>query len=318
MNLKFPMKRISNPALTALAVAVATALVPVGARAESRNLSMPAYLANPGGFLHVPLLLDNAAGLAAIQVQINFDPEVVALQSVAAGPLGEAFEMSQGDGDGFVQLVFFRGDELAGGSGRLAVLRFRANPGAVTDLFSELTIADLVISDASGVIDLRQKDALATHNGQVTVSPQAHIDNTGSGLPDWWEDKHGLDPFIDSRHLDLDGDGHPNLLEYAFGGNPTVADAHARRLRTGIHEADGGQFPIVGFHRRTGDALLRLRVQQSTDLVGWNDLDLAEQTLGTPQNMDDGTEFVNVLGTIPLTGEDAAPGVFLRVAVDRP
>ena len=129
-----PPRSISNPALTALGVAVATALAPVGARAASRNLSMPAYLANSGGFLHVPLLLDNAAGLAAIQVQINFDPEVVALQSVTAGPLGEAFEMSQGDGDGFVQLVFFRGDELAGGSGRLAVLRFRANPGAVTDL----------------------------------------------------------------------------------------------------------------------------------------------------------------------------------------
>ena len=121
---------------------------------------MPGYLANPGGFLQVPLMLDNAAGLAAIQVQVNFDPEVVELQSVSTGPLGQAFEMSQGDGDGFVQLTFFRGEALAGGSGRLAVLRFRANPGAVTDLFSELTIADLVLSDSTGVIDLRQKDTL--------------------------------------------------------------------------------------------------------------------------------------------------------------
>lgn len=318
MNLKFPMKRISNPTLAALAIAIATSLAPVAVRAESRTLSMPAYLVNPGGFLHVPVVLDNAAGLAAIQVQINFDPEVVELQSVTAGPLGDAFELSQGDGDGFVQLVFFRGEELAGGSGRLAVLRFRANPGAVNDLFSELAIADLLLSDATGVIDLRQKDALTAHNGQVTVSPQAHIDNTGSGLPDWWEDQHGLDPFIDSRHLDLDGDGHPNLLEYAFGGNPTVADAHARRVRTGIHEAVGGPFPGIGFHRRTGDALLRFRVQQSTDLVAWDDLDLAEQSLGTPQNMEDGTEFVDVFGTIPLTGGGNAPGVFLRVAVERP
>ncbi len=155
----------------------------------------------------MPLTLDNAAGLAAIQVQINFDPKVLELQTVTACPLGGAFELSQGYGDGLVQLTFFRGEALAGGAGRLAVLKFRANPGAVTNLSSELAIADLMLSDSTGVIDLRQKDTLVTTNGQVAVTVQPNIDNARNGLP--------------------------NLLEYAFGGNPVVADAQQRGIQAG-------------------------------------------------------------------------------------
>ena len=77
-------------------------------------------------------------------------------------------------------------------------------------------------------------------------------------------------------------------------------------------------FLSVGFHRRLGDASLRFRVQESPDLGQWIDLNLAQQIIGTPQNMGDGTEFVEVLGTLPVTGPDAEPKGFLRVAVEKP
>ena len=79
--------------------------VPGTAQADSRSMSLPSYLANPGNILEVPLTLDNAAGLAAIRVQINFDPEVLELQAVTAGPLGEAFELNQGDGTEHVNVM---------------------------------------------------------------------------------------------------------------------------------------------------------------------------------------------------------------------
>lgn len=312
------MKLIFEPLLKAIGIVAIACGTAATAQAESRHFSMPSYLVNPGGFLQVPLMLDNATGLAAIQVQINFDTDVVELQSVSAGSLGQAYEMSQGDGDGFVQLTFFRGEALAGGSGRLAVLRFRANPGAVTDLHSELALADLVLSDSTGVIDLRQKDTLTMTNGQVAVSMQPNIDNTGSGLPDWWEDAHGLDPFANNLLLDPENDGMPNLMEYAFGGNPKVADAHARGMQADRHVVNGESFLSVGFHRRVGDASLRFQVQESANLGEWTDLDLESRIIGTPQSMGDGTEFVNVLGTLPIIGPDAAPKGFLRVVVDKP
>ena len=292
--------------------------VPGTARADSRSMALPSYLANPGNILEVPLTLDNAAGLAAIRVQINFDPEVLELQAVTAGPLGEAFELSQGDGDGFVQLTFFRGEALAGGAGRLAVLRFRANPGAVTDLYSELAIADLSLSDGTGVIDLRQKDALVTTNGQVTVSMRQNIDNAGSGMPDWWEMQHELDLFTANANLDPEQDGMSNLLEYAFGGNPKVADAQERGVSAGRAEVNGESFLSLGFRRRLGDASLRFRVQESNNLGQWTDLNPEQRIIGTPQNMGDGTEFVNVLGTLPITGANAEPKGFMRVAVEKP
>jgi hypothetical protein len=197
------------------------------------------------------------------------------------------------------------------------MLRFRANPGAVTDLYSELAIADLSFSDSTGVIDLRQKDSVNTVNGQVAVTVQQHIDNEHNGLPDWWEEQHGLDLFAANVKLDPEHDGLPNLLEYAFGGNPHVADNAQRGARSGMAEHNGGIFPSVGFFRRKGDGSLLFRVQESPDLGQWHDLPLPAQLQGAPSDMGDGTEYVEILGTLPVTGPDAEAKSFLRVGVEK-
>jgi hypothetical protein len=145
------------------------------------------------------------------------------------------------------QLTCFCGESPAGGAGGLALLKFRANPGAETRLFSELAIADLVLSDSTGVIDLRQKNTLVTTNGQVAVTIQQNIDNARNGLPAWWEMQQGLDLFTANAGLDPENDGRPNLLEYASGGNPTLADALERGVSAGRAEADGKTFLSLGF-----------------------------------------------------------------------
>jgi len=40
--------------------------------------------------LQVPLTLDNAAGLAQVRLQLNYDPQLLALLDVSAGPLGRS------------------------------------------------------------------------------------------------------------------------------------------------------------------------------------------------------------------------------------
>jgi hypothetical protein len=280
-------------------------------------LSLPSYLANPGGILEVPLSLDNAAGLAAVRVQINFNPEVLTLLNITAGPLGEAFELSHGDGEGFVQIVLARAESLVSGSGRLVVLKFQVNAGAVQDLFSELAIADLNFSDSTGVVDLRQKDTLTIANGLLAVTLSPNIDNAQNGLPDWWEAQHGLSPFTANANLDFEHDGLPNFLEYAFGGNPAIADAQQRGPQPGTVTEGQQKFLSLGFYRRLGDASLLFNVQESPDLGIWGDLNLSSQTIGTPQNMGDGTEFVSVRGTIPVAGVNAESKGFLRVVVER-
>lgn len=314
-ELKNPMKITYKLPLKVVGILAVTCGSIVSLWAESRNFALPSYRVNAGAVLHVPLTLDNAAGLAALRMQVNFDPEVLTLEAVNTGPLGEAFELSEGEGDGFVQLIFARAEALAGGSGRLASLKFRANPGAVVDRVTELAIADVGLSDATGVIDLRQKDTLILSNGTVAVSALPNIDNSGSGLPDWWEDFHGLDPFANNLELDHDHDGLPGLLEYAFGGNPRVPDIHERGISLGAVSHEGATFLSVGFFRRQDNAKLIYRVQESQDLKFWHDLPLPLAILDPPQDMGDGTEYVEVMGTIPVSGPLAEPKGFMRVKV---
>lgn len=308
------MKAITHH-LSGTTLLTALLLTPSPARAETRHLALPSYRVPPGAVLEVPLTLDNAAGLAAVRVQINFDPEVLTLEAVTPGPLGAAFEMSQGEGDGFVRLTFARAAELADGAGRLVALKFRANTGATVDQVSELAIADLGLSDATGVIDLRQKDTLQTRSGEVIVSVLPNIDNAANGLPDWWELQHGLDTFAANTLEDPDDDGLCNLLEYAFGGDPRVPDAGVRGPQYGRFENDGQGFLRLGFHRRKNDPELTFQVQESPDLLQWNVLPLPQQLLGSPLDQGDGIEYVQVLGTRPMDGAGAQPSGFIRVVV---
>ena len=78
------------------------------------------------------------------------------------------------------------------------------------------------------------------------------------------------------------------------------------------------RFLSLGFYRRVGDSSLSFRVQETSNLSIWSDLNLVNQTIGTPQNMGDGTEFISVRGTIPVSGVNAEHRGFLRIMVERP
>jgi hypothetical protein len=52
-----------------------------------------------------------------------------------------------------------------------------------------------------------------------------NYDSNGDGIPDWWAQKYGYDPYGDSiAHLDPDNDGLSNLAEYRAGTDPRAYD----------------------------------------------------------------------------------------------
>ena len=96
-----------------------------------------------------------------------------------------------------------------------------------------------------------------------------------------------------------------------------MADLHQRGVRSSVSEHNGQFFLSIGYFRRKGDGSLLFRVQESPDLGEWTNVPLPQQLLDPPEDMGDGTEYVEVLGTIPMTGPGAGPKGFMRVGVER-
>ena len=55
--------------------------------------------------------------------------------------------------------------------------------------------------------------------GSLVFDP--NLDADGDGMPNGWEQSHGLDPLKADADLDSDGDGVSNLQEYLAGTDPT-------------------------------------------------------------------------------------------------
>jgi len=50
------------------------------------------------------------------------------------------------------------------------------------------------------------------------------MDTDGDGMPDWWEDRYGLNRFVNDAALNPDGDNRTNLQEYLGGWRPDRDD----------------------------------------------------------------------------------------------
>lgn len=109
--------------------------------------------------------------------------------------------------------------------------------------------------------------------------------------------------------LDTDGDGVPNVLEYAFDLNPTAADPTASAAIPTAIRSEG----IIGlaFRKRAGATDLEYRVEASNDLLGWSDV-TESMRWDT-----DGTGVTTVTANAPANGTPDVVGQFLRVRVIR-
>jgi len=96
-----------------------------------------------------------------------------------------------------------------------------------------------IVNPAETSIAVRQATRAFTHRIDLEVGlPMSDSDN--DGLPDWWEEKYGLDPQLANASGDLDGDGLTNLQEYRAGSDPTRDNSKPTLLTTEfVAYADG-------------------------------------------------------------------------------
>ena len=108
-------------------------------------------------------------------------------------------------------------------------LFFKPMDGWEPDLIYNITILDTAMDFAGRKIDREYNwSFIAIEEGPGDDDDDDYTDTDGDGMPDEWEDLHGLnktDPSDASG--DLDGDGRTNLEEYIDGTDPEIIDEPA-------------------------------------------------------------------------------------------
>jgi hypothetical protein len=160
--------------------------------------------------------------------------------------------------------------------------------------------------------------------GQSSVfSVQAGFDSDGDGLPDAWEAAHGLasgNPMGAFGALgDLDLDGVPNLLEYAFNLDPGIASMVGLPISAfKINPADGLEYVEFTYRRRTGILAISYTIQTSEDCIAWSNDPSKYEVAGPPVPLGDGfTELVTVR-ILPSLNAPGHPGRFVRLLISTP
>ncbi len=124
-----------------------------------------------------------------------------------------------------------------------------------------------------------------------------------------WAAGFDLDEAASTPDADPDGDGLPNLLEYAFGASPMSPTPVARRPVLSALVLDGIEVLVLS-HRRHKFRPVQFIYEMSSDLVRWTPLDVSP-TISNPDVDGDGmVEEVSV--DVSLEGR---PKVFLRIQV---
>lgn len=226
----------------------------------AQTLSLSDHAVLPGGSVAVPILLGDATGVASVSLTVNFDPELLVLDAVTNGGLGQTFSLDSTTVAGSIRIAAVRDTALLGGSGSLVILQFHANTGAVPGLASAVTLADRALGGQFGR-DLGQSQTATHRNGSVTVVSLTQDSNSNS-LPDWWEEANFGGPTNANLLADDDGDGMSNLQEFLAGTNP-----HDRN--SALHIQSVSMKPS-GFEIEFPSVAGKLyRVEFSDDLQAW-------------------------------------------------
>jgi hypothetical protein len=191
----------------------------------------------PSDLVSMPIDLSDAAGLAAVYLQVNFDRNVLSFVEGQrpAGCLGTQFDMTVSESEGVLHIVMNRDTSLLAGAGTLTNLRFRINPGAKPGMVADVVVAEASLSSDSGAASWwRSKTIQGKGRVWVTLSPTT--DSDSDGVSDYAEqvangsrDYNPYDPVhnptgSDTRYdlADSDGDGLSDGFETAHGLNPVA------------------------------------------------------------------------------------------------
>lgn len=144
---------------------------------------------------------------------------------------------------------------------------------------------DVVITDANGT-DTSQKITLVVQK----LPDQAYLQ---------WKNDYMLTPGSDGPTDDADMDSVPNIVEYAFGSDPTTNTSGELPQAT-IQDDTGTEYPAVTFIRDTNVSSVTITVEAASDIGFVNML----ATVETTESLGNGLERVTIRVTTPAASID--------------
>lgn len=148
-----------------------------------------------------------------------------------------------------------------------ATIEVRDNGGAYTTVTSGTQSGMLNLNPGSNAVDVR----VTAQDGTTTKTYTIEV--TRRTVADEWRITHGLSSATPWT-ADSDGDGAPDLAEYALGGNPKLAsDGRGLQKLTMEPTANGDRLVLRWLRRTNAGALPAVVAQSTTDpAVDWSDL----------------------------------------------
>jgi len=183
------------------------------------------------------------------------DPENSVTRSVQIAPTGE--------GGAFSYRIEFPLESLPEPEQLGSVLTVGANP---VSYFMDGALVDGAPATALDPSAETLTTSFATRGSEhrldlLVTLPQD--DSDGDGLPDWWEELHGLNPlFAGDATSDLDGDGIDALAEFRGGTDPNASNADPTVVSDTVAAPEGGSagLALTIIDSDTADADLDLSI----------------------------------------------------------
>lgn len=140
-------------------------------RAKGRTLELFNAEGVPGATVTAALSLDDAAELAAMEFQLNYDRNLLTFISATnyPGTLGGEFDLDLDAGDGILVVRLYRDSQLSSGSGLLVAMTFGVNTGAEPGMSAPLVLAGTDFANQYGA-DLRWNADVSVSNAVFTAA----------------------------------------------------------------------------------------------------------------------------------------------------